>query len=98
MAWSRPLHPIQRTNAQASSNVWVGPKTEIGITTLPTHRIGTLAIGTRAKSDGELVRSSGDSLRSAHSRRNFEKTALRFLEALPAGGIRKATVDLQYRS
>ena len=53
---------------------------------------GTLAAGTRAKSDAELVRSWADSLRSAHSRRNFEKTALRFLEALPAG-IRKATVE-----
>ena len=53
-------------------------------TTLPAHRIGTLATGTRAKSDAELVRSWADSLRSAHSRRNFEKTALRFLDALPA--------------
>jgi site-specific recombinase XerD len=62
-------------------------------TTVPAHRIGTLASGTRAKSDAELVRSWADSLRSAHSRRNFETTALRFLEALPAGGIRKATVE-----
>jgi integrase/recombinase XerD len=62
-------------------------------TTLPAHRIGTLAAGTRAKSDAELVRSWADSLRSAHSRRNFETTALRFVEALPAGGIRKATVE-----
>jgi integrase/recombinase XerD len=61
-------------------------------TTFPAHRIGTLAAGTRAKSDAELVRSWADSLRSAHSRRNFEKTALRFLDALPAG-IRKATVE-----
>jgi site-specific recombinase XerD len=62
-------------------------------TTLPAHRIGTLTVGTRAKSDAELVRSWADSLRSAHSRRNFETTALRLLEALPAGGIRKATVE-----
>jgi site-specific recombinase XerD len=62
-------------------------------TTLPAHRIGTLATGTRAKSDAELVRSWADGLRSTHSRRNFEKTALRFLGALPAGGIRKATVE-----
>jgi integrase/recombinase XerD len=62
-------------------------------TTLPAHRVGTLAAGTRAKSDAELVKSWADSLRSAHSRRNFEKTALCFLEALPDGGIRKATVE-----
>ena len=62
-------------------------------TTLPAHRVGTLAAGTRAKSDAELVRSWADSLRSAHSRRNFEKTAQRFLDALPPGGIRKATVE-----
>jgi integrase/recombinase XerD len=61
-------------------------------TTLPAHRIGLLSTGTRARSDTELVRSWADSLRSAHSRRNFEKTALRFLDALPAG-IRKATVE-----
>ena len=60
---------------------------------LPSTRIGTLSAGTRAQSDAELVRSWADSLRSAHSRRNFEKTALRFFEALPAGGIRKATVE-----
>ena len=54
---------------------------------LPTTRIATLSAGTRAQSDAELVTSWADSLRSAHSRRNFEKTALRFLEALPAGGI-----------
>jgi integrase/recombinase XerD len=60
---------------------------------LPAHRIGTLATGTCAKSDAQLVKSWADSLRSAHSRRNFEKTALRFLDALPAGGIRKATVE-----
>ena len=61
-------------------------------TTLPVPRIGTLAAGTRAKSDAELVKSWADSLHSPHSRRNFEKTALRFLEVLPTG-IRKATVE-----
>ena len=65
-------------------------------TTLPsTHqdRIGTLSPGTSARSDDELVHSWVQSLSSTHTRRNFEKTALRFLEALPAGGIRKATVE-----
>ena len=61
-------------------------------TALPAHRIGLLSTGTRARSDTELVRSWADSLRSPHSRRNFEKTALRFLDGLPAG-IRKATVE-----
>ena len=68
--------------------VFLAPKR----TTLPAHRIDLLSTGTRARSDTELVRSWADSLRSAHSRRNFEKTALRFLDALPAG-IRKASVE-----
>ena len=59
---------------------------------LPAHRIGTLAPGTRAESDAELVASWVQSLSSAHTRRNFEKTALRFLEALPVG-IRTATIE-----
>jgi hypothetical protein len=46
----------------------------------------------RAQTDHELVASWVESLRSAHTRRNFEKTAKRFLEALPAG-IRGATVE-----
>ena len=58
----------------------------------PTLRIGTLTAGTRARSDTELVKSWVQSLSSLHTRRNFEKTALRFLDALPAG-IRKATVE-----
>ena len=59
-----------------------------------THqdRIGTLSPGTSARSDAELVKSWVQSLSSTHTRRNFEKTALRFLQALP-GGIRKATVE-----
>ena len=59
----------------------------------PALRIHALPTGTRAKNGNEIVRSWIDGLRSAHSRRNFEKTALRFLEALPEGGIRKATVE-----
>ena len=59
---------------------------------LSTHRIGTLATGTRAESDTELVRSWVQSLSSPHTRRNFEKTALRFLEALQVG-ILKATIE-----
>ena len=64
----------------------MGPKS------LPTHRIATLSAGTRAQSDAELVKSWVQSLSSAHTRRNFEKTALRYLEALPVG-IREATVE-----
>jgi site-specific recombinase XerD len=59
---------------------------------LPAHRIGTLTAGTRAQSDAELIKSWVQSLSSTHTRRNFEKTAMRFLEALPAG-IRQATVE-----
>ena len=61
-------------------------------TTLPAQRIGTLAAGTRAQTDTELVRSWVASLASTHTRRNFETTAMRFLEAL-AIGLRKATVE-----
>jgi len=61
-------------------------------TNLPAQRIGTLAAGTRAQTDTELVRSWVASLASTHSRRNFETTAMRFLEALPIG-LRKATVE-----
>ena len=61
-------------------------------TSLPSHRIGTLTAGTRAQSDVQLAASWVESLHSAHTRRNFEKTVLRFLEALPVG-IREATVE-----
>lgn len=61
-------------------------------TNLPVQRIGTLAAGTRAQTDTELVKSWVVSLTSLHSRRNFETTAMRFLEALPIG-LRKATVE-----
>lgn len=67
------------------------------MTTIPTVTdagvsIVTLAKGTRARTDRELVASWVDGLTSDHSRRNFEATALRFLEALPKG-IRTATVE-----
>jgi integrase/recombinase XerD len=55
-------------------------------------RIGTLTTGTRAKTDEQLVASWVASLSSAHTRRNFAKTAERFLEAL-AAGLRAATVE-----
>ena len=54
--------------------------------------IGELAAGTRATTDRELVASWVDGLASSHSRRNFEATALRFIEALPIG-IRQAKVE-----
>ena len=50
------------------------------------------ATGTSANTDRELVASWVDGLTSAHSKRNFEATALRFLEALPVG-LRAATVE-----
>src|SRR5262245_63142516 len=58
---------------------------------LPAIRIETLS-ATRARNDDELVASWLDSLRSAHSRRNFAMTAQRFLAALPMG-LRAATVE-----
>jgi integrase/recombinase XerD len=56
------------------------------------QRIGTLAAGTRARSDAELIASWLASLTSAHTRRNFELTASRFREALTAD-LRTATVE-----
>ena len=52
----------------------------------------SVASGTRARTDDELVASWVDGLSSGHTRRNFDATALRFLEALPVG-LRKATVE-----
>jgi integrase/recombinase XerD len=78
------------SGALGAAKMGVSMTREIAPTT--PHRIATLSPGTRAQSDAELVESWAASLASAHSRRNFEKTALRFLEALPAG-IRKATVE-----
>jgi len=61
-------------------------------TDVSLERIGTLAAGTRARSDAELVASWLASLTSAHTRRNFELTASRFREALTAD-LRTATVE-----
>jgi len=58
---------------------------------LPAIRIKALT-ATRASSDEELIGSWLDSLKSAHSRRNFAMTAQRFLAALPMG-LRAATVE-----
>jgi len=54
--------------------------------------VTTLAVGTRAITDLELVASWTAGLVSAHSKRNFETTALRFLEFLPMG-LRAAKVE-----
>jgi site-specific recombinase XerD len=64
----------------------------MSLRTLSAHRIDAPPTGTSAETDDELVASWVASLASAHSRRNFEKTASRFLEALPTG-IRRAKVE-----
>jgi integrase len=51
------------------------------------------ASGTRATTDEQLLESWLASLNSPHTRRNFETTARRFLDELPAGGLRAATVE-----
>jgi integrase/recombinase XerD len=48
--------------------------------------------GTRAENDEQLLKSWLDSLHSPHTRRNFETTARKFLEALPTG-LRDAAVE-----
>jgi integrase/recombinase XerD len=58
----------------------------------PAITVVSTVSGTRATTDRELVASWVDCLTSEHSKRNFEATALRFLEALPVG-LRKATVE-----
>src|SRR5262245_17958623 len=58
---------------------------------LPAVQIVAMS-ATRAQSDEALVASWLDSLKSAHSRRNFAMTAQRFLAALPMG-LRIATVE-----
>src|SRR5262249_23846485 len=58
---------------------------------LPAIRIEALS-ATRARNDEKLAASWLDSLRSAHSQRNFAMTAQRFLAALPKG-LRAATVE-----
>src|SRR5215470_693333 len=60
---------------------------------LPALTITTLGRATRAQSDEQLLESWIASLTSAHSRRNFEVTARRFLAELPALGLRAATVE-----
>ena len=59
---------------------------------LPAQRISTISVGTRARSDAELIASWLASLTSAHTRRNFELTATRFRAAL-AADLRTATVE-----
>jgi hypothetical protein len=51
---------------------------------LPVVQIVAMS-ATRAQSDEALMGSWLDSLKSAHSRRNFAMTAQRFLAALPMG-------------
>jgi integrase/recombinase XerD len=60
---------------------------------LPAVQITTFGKATRADSDEALLQSWFASLTSAHTRRNFEVTARRFLAELPAAGLRGATVE-----
>jgi integrase/recombinase XerD len=60
---------------------------------LPAVTVTTLGRATRAQNDEQLLESWLSSLNSAHTRRNFEVTARRFLGELPAGGLRVATVE-----
>jgi integrase/recombinase XerD len=62
-------------------------------TGLPAVQVTALGRATRAENDEEILRSWLASLTSAHTRRNFEVTARRFLAELPAGGLRAATVE-----
>jgi len=62
-------------------------------TGLPAVQVTALGRATRAESDSQILESWLASLTSAHSRRNFEVTARRFLAELPAGGLRAATVE-----
>ena len=48
---------------------------------------------TRAENDAQLLESWIANLTSAHSRRNFEVTARRFLAELPGGGLRAASAE-----
>jgi integrase/recombinase XerD len=57
-----------------------------------TVQITTLGKGTRAANDEQILQSWLDGLNSPHTRRNFETTARRFLDALPMG-LRDATVE-----
>jgi integrase/recombinase XerD len=60
---------------------------------LPAHRIVAQVRATRAETDEQLLASWLESLGSAHTRRNFEQIARRFLAELPTGGMRAATVE-----
>src|SRR5262245_41253000 len=62
-------------------------------TKLPAVQITTRAKATRAQNDEQMLESWLANLNSAHSRRNFEVTARRFVAELPAGGLRAATVE-----
>jgi integrase/recombinase XerD len=58
------------------------------------HEITAIGRATRADNDEQLLTSWLTSLTSAHTRRNFETTARRFLAGLPAGeGLRAAAVE-----
>ena len=61
-------------------------------TDLSLQRVSAISVGTRARSDAELIASWLASLTSAHTRRNFELTATRFRAALTAD-LRTATVE-----
>jgi site-specific recombinase XerD len=67
----------------------------ITITAISTGigQVAQVAKATRAANDESLLQSWLASLLSAHSKRNFEVTARRFLAELPAGGLRAATVE-----
>jgi hypothetical protein len=60
---------------------------------LPVTQITAPDKATRADNDEALLQSWLSSLLSAHSRRNFEVTARRFLTELPARGLRAARVE-----
>jgi integrase/recombinase XerD len=60
---------------------------------VPAHRVVSVVRATRANTDEQLLSSWLASLNSAHTRRNFETTARRFLAELPAEGLRRTTVE-----
>jgi integrase/recombinase XerD len=60
---------------------------------LPAIQITTLGRATRAQNDEQILESWLASLNSAHTRKNFEITARRFMPLLPEGGLRAATVE-----
>ena len=60
---------------------------------VPVNLPITLVRATRVETDEALLKSWVRALNSAHSQRNFEVTARRFLAELPDGGLRAATVE-----